>query len=135
MKRVADREIAERALKALRSLNTSARNHTLAELDALRLQIAPTTPDHERADAWLAVCAFCEAVKPGSPLPTRHLFTALRLPRLRFGLNRSVELQPYFYFAHLWRGERMDYRSTPSSFAVKISRTVDLACDYHWVGG
>jgi hypothetical protein len=66
MKRVADREIAERALKALRSLNTSARNHTLAELDALRLQIAPTTPDHERADAWLAVCAFCEAVKPGS---------------------------------------------------------------------
>ena len=29
----------------------------------------------------------------------------------------------------------MDYRVTPSSFAVKISRTVDLACDYHWVGG
>jgi hypothetical protein len=62
---VGDKELAEQALKALRSINTSARDRALVAFDELRIKIAPTVQDHERADAWLAVCHICEALKPG----------------------------------------------------------------------
>jgi hypothetical protein len=61
----ADKEIAERALKLLKSLNTAARDEALRELDSIRPKLGNTRVDeHARADSWLAVCALSEALKP-----------------------------------------------------------------------
>jgi hypothetical protein len=62
MRMNSDEKIAQRAIKTLQALNTTQRERALAELDPIRREMANPTPDNLRADAWLAVCALCEAL-------------------------------------------------------------------------
>jgi hypothetical protein len=63
------RNIADCALNTLVELRLEDRNTAINGLDQLRRKVANHVPDHNRADAWLAVCAIADALekRPAAP--------------------------------------------------------------------
>ena len=63
------RNIAELALNTLLRLRLEDRNTAISGLDQLRRKVANDLPDHNRADAWLAVCAIAETLEKRPTAP------------------------------------------------------------------
>lgn len=64
-----DRALAKQVLDTLRRLQGSMphRSRLLDDLRLLARNAANPTPDHERADAWLAICHLYEAIERNYP--------------------------------------------------------------------
>jgi hypothetical protein len=75
MSDLTDKYLADRVLRALRTLSVGLRDVKISELNALRRELGNPSPDLRRAEVWLAMSALCQALKPDEPGDFTELYT------------------------------------------------------------